>query len=391
MGAARRRDGQTRTSRRRLSSGVLTAASLTFALGAQHPDGCCYYYDEDHCAVNNNGCPDDLVCSDCTADPDTPPYKGCITREQAEALSSQKGRDCIVWPTEDGDASSSGNATETEGDGGSTSSSSTSLSTGATSTSTSTDSETTTSTSSSSTEVETTDVTTGSSSGSSSSTGDPETCGNAVLDRGEECDCGGDQIECELYDEASTQPRKCFNCFFDRYAFLAPAAPIDIFSGVQNMDSACQYLVDQFGIPAMKMSTRPFYTWVSDAQGDFAPANRFHKHAGRYVLPSGAVIAEGWEGLTGAPLKNTISETVAGNPFDEEITFAWSNVQTHNGLPIGDGDDCDGWGNPEPGSQGALGQWTHPFNWSNSFISNECVVYAHFYCFEQGTNTEWIP
>ena len=377
--------------RRLVVHGALAAVGLAFALGAGHPNGCCYYFDDDHCAVNHNGCPDGLVCSDCTAEPDNPPYRGCVPREEAEAQSVEKGRNCIVWPEDEEESTGTTEIETVTGPQTGSTSTGTTVSSSTSSTS-GTTSDPTSSTTSGSTDTDSTGTTADTTGDQGTETGTdtdvPETCGDGLVDPGEECDCGWDQLECELDDEASAT-RTCYQCLFDRYVFLAPAAPATIFAGVHNIDLWCQTIAEQFGDAAISMSTRPFYVWISDADGEMAPENRFHKHDGRYVLPSGTLVAEGWEGLTGAPLKNTISETVAGNPFPEDNPYVWSNVKS-NGALYG-ADDCNAWSPPDLGSDGAVGRWTDPFKWSNDFVTQNCETDRHLYCFEQATNTEWIP
>src|SRR5690606_12214922 len=118
------------------------------------------------------------------------------------------------------------------------------------------------------------------------------TCGDGVLRTGvEECDDG------------NTDPDDGCNdvCARDRLVFLADKilSPSQI-TGIDGADVECVKIANDNGHP----DPYSFWAWISD--GVMSPDSRFYHAKGRYVLPTGEVIADNWDDLVDGELAHAI-------------------------------------------------------------------------------------
>ncbi|HRI09990.1 MAG TPA: hypothetical protein PKW35_19345, partial [Nannocystaceae bacterium] len=192
------------------------------------------------------------------------------------------------------------------------------------------------------------------------------TCGDGFLhDKIEECDDG------------NLDPDDGCNhlCARDRLVFITEETWTG--KGVVGFDGAaqeCIKIATAFGDPE---PTR-FRAWISD--GNHAPDTRFIHSKGRYVLPTGAVIANDWDDLTDGTLDHPIDRTRDGKLLVE--VPVWTAVKT-DGTPHTDG-HCDGWTTDE--NKTARIGWTDltDAGWTDwpGPGALTCPGNGHLYCFE---------
>ena len=231
------------------------------------------------------------------------------------------------------------------------------------------------------------------------STCEPNVCGDGIVHQGvEACDDGNDidtdaclstcalnvcgdgflRDKVEECDDGNLDPDDGCNhlCVRDRLVFITDG--MWNAKGIVGWDGAaqeCQKIAWAFGDP----EPLRFFAWISD--GVQSPDTRFIHSKGRYVLPTGQVVADNWEDLTDGTLQHPIDRTRDGKLIVEEPVFTATRP---DGTAHPDG-HCEGWqvANPmEKARHGASDltdsgwtEWLSP--WSIT-----CADVAHLYCFE---------
>ncbi len=190
-------------------------------------------------------------------------------------------------------------------------------------------------------------------------------CGDGVVHAGvEECDDGNDDPEdgCNEY------------CAADRLVFVTEG--VWSAKGVVGFDGAaqeCQKIAASFGHP----QPHHFLAWISD--GVNSPDTRFTHSRGRYVLPSGEVVAVNWDDLTDGALAHAIDRTRAGTPMVEVPVFTATRP---DGTAYPDG-HCDGWTASSLETHARHGYSDlADGGWSAWDGVMTCADLGHLYCFE---------
>jgi len=94
----------------------------------------------------------------------------------------------------------------------------------------------------------------------------------------------------------------------DHVVFVTKTQPKANFGGVSIGDAICQDEATKGKAPAVK--GRAFIAWLSD--GILSAGGRFLRLTGRYVLPSGHVVAGSYAGLTSGTLLHAIDQNADG-------------------------------------------------------------------------------
>lgn len=211
--------------------------------------------------------------------------------------------------------------------------------------------------------------------GSSSETGGSmsgpgSTCGNGVVEDGEECDEAGDV--------------HCFNCYRDRVVFVTSNGFHGDFakSPVNSLDLYCNQLAYVAGLLSetewMDQAWR-FKAWISTTS-ESAKDRLFHS-PGRYVLVNDLVFAESWDDIIAGNLLNTLN--VDENSQTQNVPVWTGTSPVGTGVIAMDGDQCGDW------TDSSVGGWAYygfsddlDGQWTMYADPAPCVGLGAFYCFE---------
>ena len=197
-------------------------------------------------------------------------------------------------------------------------------------------------------------------------------CGDGLLHAGfEECD----DANLEPGDGCDPQcSRESLTAFVSSAKFEGNLLPSqNNLDGLALADAHCQALAAKAGLPGS------YKAWLSDAtQG---PSSRFGlppSYPGRFVLPSGATLATGWQDLTDGVLDTPLSVDELGNNVSSSTV--WTNTLP-SGTPASP-DHCMNWSSSDGTFKGRIGltqfadaAWTH-------FDLTQCANSARLYCFQ---------
>ena len=225
----------------------------------------------------------------------------------------------------------------------------------------------------------------------------PAVCGDGIVQAGVEgCDDGDDddtdaclstcvKATCgdghvwagvEKCDDGNLDPDDGCNhlCVKDRLVFITEGKWNG--EGVVALDGGdleCHKIAAAAGDP----DPIRFYAWLSD--GVDSPDTRFIHSKGRYVLPTGEVVADDWEDLTDGTLDHPIDRTRDGKLLQEVPVFTATRP---DGTAYDDG-HCEGWTVADQWQEARHGAsdltdggWT---DWPGYAT---CGHALHLYCFE---------
>ncbi len=181
----------------------------------------------------------------------------------------------------------------------------------------------------------------------------------------------------EKCDDGNLDPDDGCNhlCVPDRLVFITEG--MWNAKGIVGFDGAaqeCQKIAALYGDP----EPLRFFAWISD--GVQSPDTRFIHSKGRYVLPTGDVIADDWDDLTDGALQHPIDRTRDSKLLVEVPVFTATRP---DGTALEEG-HCEGWTVPSMDfarygySDLTDGGWT---DWP-SMNPLTCAAIAHLYCFE---------
>ena len=196
------------------------------------------------------------------------------------------------------------------------------------------------------------------------------TCGDGFVQTGVEACDDGDPEDDDCSDTCELSRR----VFVTSEAYKGDLAPaIGDYQGLALADAHCQALADN------AMLSGNFLAWFSDETG--SPSTRFDTtFTGAYKLVDGAsIVVNGWTGLTSGLLEHAINldETGSASMGDS----VWSNTKI-NGT-IADADtDCFDWSSIKYADKGRVGDSSAlDASWSDTSTAS-CDVFFRLYCFE---------
>jgi hypothetical protein len=207
--------------------------------------------------------------------------------------------------------------------------------------------------------------------------GEVASCGNGIVDAGEECDWGNQDGEtCESLGYSSNGVLGCVatQCIFDvsqcrrRIAFVTSTVSTGNLGGVTGADAVCAARAAAAGFSGT------FRAWIATTFVGDAPA-RFTQSPFGYERVDGTKIADDWNDFVDGSLDSAIDVTETGIVVSGSV---WTGT-TSTGQP--QGSDCTGFtstlGSSAVGSIGSAdSQWT--------FAGlAACSGNARLYCFEQ--------
>lgn len=146
-------------------------------------------------------------------------------------------------------------------------------------------------------------------------------------------------------------------------------------SPLSSADALCQGEADTAGLQGT------FAAWLSTGPAD-APASRFDRSTGPYVLPDGTLVARDWDDLVDGSLSVPIDTTAAGDSIFDSVTnpdgYTWTGTEADGTAAIA---TCSGWSSASSGLLGASGAsdrttpvWSHEIDDScNAAYSLVCV------------------
>lgn len=196
------------------------------------------------------------------------------------------------------------------------------------------------------------------------------TCGDGIVDAGEECDDMGtaDNDGCS---------QVCLKEF--RRVFVTSDLFTGNLNGVAGADTACQEAADQVGLSG------EFRAWLSSAES--TPAENFVKSTVPYKDVMNKVVADDWTSLATGNLEssiylteNGVTATSGSHPcMPEDIVVVWSNTLA-GGILRAEDESCTSWTGAGMGAVGRLGALES--SWTSACVV-PCTTMAPLYCFEQ--------
>lgn len=196
-----------------------------------------------------------------------------------------------------------------------------------------------------------------------SSSGAAETCGDGVVQAGEECDDPGDL--------------HCHACVRDRLVFVTSQG----FQGdwaKSGVDYWCNHLAAQAGL--ITDNQPRFKPWASTSGA--SAAERLHHSRGRYVLVNDLVFAASWDDLIAGNLLNPLDVDENGQTRDYPV---WTGTAP-DGTAAADNDFCGDWTSDSFTNYGHYGysfridgDWTFLNKPVNPTV---CGAEGSLYCFE---------
>lgn len=224
------------------------------------------------------------------------------------------------------------------------------------------------------------DGTTGESTGTSSTTGTtgasettgpgsgtPASCGDGIVEDGEECDDG------DPADDACNA-----SCRRERVVFVtSEKLQPDEIGGLEFADGICRQLAQAAKLPSFSTYT----AWLSDSTT--AARDRVFRGEGRYVRPDGAVVADSFAALLAGPLLAPIERDEHGQLVAGAGVWTGTNP---DGAAVPGSTHCEDWTSAAFADQS--GYFGTPAatdsQWTFAMVANPttCLDAAHLYCFE---------
>ncbi|MEZ4450555.1 MAG: DUF4215 domain-containing protein, partial [Nannocystaceae bacterium] len=189
-------------------------------------------------------------------------------------------------------------------------------------------------------------------------------CGDGVLRTGvEECDDGNLDPEDGCNDV----------CWRDRFVFVTDVFYATGLTKVNGADIECRQQAFEHGYT----NYDSFKAWLSDSTG--TPLSRFVHSQGRYILPSGTVVAEDWVDLVDGLLLHAIDEDGDGGPL---VVPVWTNTSIQGSAAGADEDDCEDWTSDDFTLQTIYGVSSEQDSAWTAFDTLDCGSAGALYCFE---------
>lgn len=112
-------------------------------------------------------------------------------------------------------------------------------------------------------------------------------------------------------------------------------------SGIVNADIQCGFEAFLAGLSG----SPTFLAWLADNNPDNDPDSRFTKAGPTtwYTVPSGKIVAIGWDDLTDGRLEWGIGEDALGSELTANPTAAWTNVNRDGTQRSSVGGHCNNW------------------------------------------------
>lgn len=194
-------------------------------------------------------------------------------------------------------------------------------------------------------------------------------CGDGVLQPDdEECDDGEENGPAKPCSESCTWTGKMI--------FVTSAYFKGNLGGISGADSKCQALAAAAGLA----NAPAFLAWLS-IDGT-SPASRMIKSDKRYILRSGAVVAENWQDLIDSALSNAVDVTEKQGIVDAEVPAVWTGTLPSGGLKDAMS-TCKGWTSDDKEDQGVRGiAKSKTTEWTDTG-AYPCSLNARLYCIEQ--------
>jgi cysteine-rich repeat protein len=238
-------------------------------------------------------------------------------------------------------------------------------------------------------------------------------CGNGVVEPGETCDppglpggqpnecrsdctfCGDGAVNGEAGAEGCDDGNNvagdgCDGDCMEEGSCVETGAPCIVFvtsakydgdlGGVSGADAKCNERAAAGGLRGTYMA------WVTGTSSASAPAARFARSTGPYVLVDGTVVAESWVDLTDGSLAHSINLTELSHlppiPRCDVWTGTW--VDGTKATPDSDCGDCNGFTyNLFPKCAVAGDYSSTGFGWTENGSDPYCSAEGHLYCFQQ--------
>ena len=158
-----------------------------------------------------------------------------------------------------------------------------------------------------------------------------------------------------------------------RKVFVSSASYKGSMGGLTGADAKCQALATTAKL------TGTFKAWLSDATtGPADPGRLDTMFTGVYELVDGTLVAHGWTDLADGELGSPINLDESGASVDSTV---WSNT-TPGGGSLG-GNHCMSWGSMAPNAMGAYGLSTDKVaTWTDNNATVPCSIAQNIYCFE---------
>ncbi|WAS96254.1 hypothetical protein [Nannocystis punicea] len=153
----------------------------------------------------------------------------------------------------------------------------------------------------------------------------PASCGDGIVDEGEECDDGGAED-----DEACDA-----SCRRERVVFVtSEKLQPDEIGGLEFADGICRQLAQAGDLPGFST----YAAWLSDST--VAAHERVFAGEGRYVRPDGVVVADSFAALLAGPLLAAIEIDEHGQPVAG--AGAWTGTMP-DGTAVPGATHCEDW------------------------------------------------
>ncbi len=232
------------------------------------------------------------------------------------------------------------------------------------------------------------------------------TCGDGDLQPGESCDegdnnhptlyngctplclpgprCGDGQVQadeeaCETLGPQPGNAAPCVDCQWAGKRFFVSSQIYDgDLGGLNGADAICHGLASAAGLVD---EGQLFRAWLSTSE---ISASEHNAHSPfPYLLIGGAVIADNWDDLTDGTLDRAINLDEYGAQVANKL---WSWTDTTSNGSSRSGDDCEGWTSKSAASKGHLGkiimqdtEWTE----ASELTPASCKLVRRIYCMEQ--------
>ena len=227
------------------------------------------------------------------------------------------------------------------------------------------------------------------------------TCGNGILEDGEECDKGAIPDTCFTLGYSGGTLRCKDDCTYDTSWCYTPEQKIIFVTGGTVADSSMEngkttgriYIkrngIEFLGRDAANMICQElaeqahlqgtFWAWLSNSSGTFYPNLYFNQYNHWYKDTQGNLIANHWADLTNGDIENSISVDENGNSLSSG-ECVWTNTDASGNFLT---TDCLGWSWEWSGVSGRTGATDkNKAGWTNN-IDTSCGTSCHLYCVQQ--------
>ncbi len=200
-----------------------------------------------------------------------------------------------------------------------------------------------------------------------------EDCNGDVEEDGCEADLATNAT-CGACDVTCTDTEVCMlaGCRLRKLVFVSSLHRGEL-GGVSGADTICQAEAERFNLSGT------FQAWIAGGTPQSAPASRFTRNPGPYVLVDGTIIAQDWDDLVDGEIDAPIRLHANGGSLTGR-SYVFTNV-ADNGTQADATDHCDNWtSNRGPVRIGRAvstnDDWTDGHN-------ELCENMARLYCFEK--------